>query len=504
MTPHTAHLYQSRYVPDQAEFISLAQKGNIIPVYREILADMETPVSAMSKIDDGTYAYLLESVEGGEHWARYSFLGTGAFWVLKGDYQGRIHIIQNNTITTCPSGSNPIDVLRSVMSQYRPVVVDGLPRFYGGAVGYFAYDVAHQLDDIPEQNKPRLDQPLFVFLLTDTLLVFDNVAKTIKVVACIHTTGKDCEHAYHEACERIATMIKRLKQPQPLQTARLESPKPIEFKSNISQSDFERMVRATKEYIRAGDIVQTVLSQRWETEITTTPFNIYRALRLTNPSPYLYYLRIEDMVLIGSSPEVLVRCEEGKVEVRPIAGTRRRGQTVVEDHQLGRELKADEKERAEHIMLVDLGRNDLGRVACYGTVSVSDFMIIEHYSHVMHLVSRIEGVLQQGYDAFDVIKACFPAGTVSGAPKIRAMQIIEELEPTRRGTYAGTVGYIGFSGNADTCIGIRTIVVKGKHAYIQAGAGVVADSDPTKEFEETCSKAKAMMTAIEMAEHGFE
>ncbi|HIB55168.1 MAG TPA: anthranilate synthase component I [Nitrospirales bacterium] len=502
MTPRADRFRRSQYVPDLETFTSLARKGNIIPVYREILADMETPVSAMAKIDDGAYAYLLESVEGGEQWARYSFLGTGAFLVLRGDQQG-IHVVQGDTITEYPADSTPLEALRSVMSQYRPVVVEGLPRFYGGAVGYLSYDVAHQLDEIPEREKPRLDQPSFVFLLTDTLLIFDNVAKTIKVVACVHTTGKDLSHAYSEALERITAMIKRLKQPRSADLPQPTMPKPVTFQSNLSQDDFEKMVLTTKEYIRAGDIVQTVLSQRWETEITATPFDIYRALRLTNPSPYLYYLRIDDMALIGSSPEVLVRCEEGRVEVRPIAGTRPRGQTAAEDQQLEEELKADEKERAEHVMLVDLGRNDVGRVARYGTVHVSDFMIVEYYSHVMHLVSRVEGALQPGHDAFDVIKACFPAGTVSGAPKIRAMQIIEELEPSRRGSYAGTVGYVGFSGNTDTCIGIRTIVVKGNRAYIQAGAGIVADSDPTREFEETCSKAKAMMAAIEMAEHGF-
>ena len=503
MTPHAGRFHRSQYIPDVETFTSLAREGNIIPVYREILADMETPVSAMAKIDDGAYAYLMESVEGGEQWARYSFLGTGAFLVVKGDHQG-IRVVQGDTVTPYPANSTPLEALRSIMSQYRPAVVEGLPRFYGGAVGYLAYDVAHQLDEIPEREKPRLDQPSFVFLLTDTVLIFDNIAKTIKVVTCMQTSGKDLARAYRDAVDRISAMIERLKKPRPATSPPPPSAKPVMFQSNLSQGAFEEMVLATKEYIRAGDVIQAVLSQRWETEITATPFSIYRALRLTNPSPYLYYVRIEDMALIGSSPEVLVRCEEGRVEVRPIAGTRRRGQTPAEDDRLEKELKADEKERAEHVMLVDLGRNDVGRIACYGTVDVSDFIITEFYSHVMHLVSRVEGTLKDGHDAFDVIKACFPAGTVSGAPKIRAMQIIEELEPCRRGSYAGTVGYVGFSGNTDTCIGIRTIVVKGNRAYIQAGAGIVADSDPTKEFEETCSKAKAMMAAIEMAECGLE
>ena len=503
MTPNADRFHRSQHVPDIATFTSLAREGNIIPVYREILADMETPVSAMAKIDDGPYAYLLESVEGGEQWARYSFLGMGAFLVLRGDHRG-IQIVHGDAMSPFPTDATPLEALRSIMSQYRPVPVAGLPRFYGGAIGYLSYDVAHQLDDIPEHDKPTLDQPSFVFLLTDTLLIFDNVAKTIKVVACVQTNGNDLTQAYTDATGRIDVMIDRLKTPRPAGNKQPLTTTPVTFRSNLSQGDFEQMVRTTKEYIRAGDIVQAVLSQRWETEITASPFNIYRALRLTNPSPYLYYLRIDDMALIGSSPEVLVRCEDGKVEVRPIAGTRRRGKTAAEDQLLEKELRADEKERAEHVMLVDLGRNDVGRVAHYSTVNVSDFMIVEYYSHVMHLVSRVEGALREGQDAFDVIKACFPAGTVSGAPKIRAMQIIEELEPSRRGSYAGTVGYVGFSGNTDTCIGIRTIVVKGNRAYIQAGAGIVADSDPTREFEETCSKAKAMMAAIEMAESGLE
>tara|TARA_B100000315_G_scaffold249835_1_gene281674 strand:- start:3494 stop:5005 length:1512 start_codon:yes stop_codon:yes gene_type:complete len=503
MTLHAERFCRSQYFPDRDAFTSLAREGNLIPVYREILADMETPVSAMAKIDDGAYAYLLESVEGGEQWARYSFLGIGAFLVLRGDHNG-ISVVQGDTTTPYPADSTPLEVLRSVMSQYRPVSVEGLPRFYGGAIGYLSYDVAHQLDEIPKREKPCLDQPQFVFLLTDMLLVFDNVAKTIKVVVCVHTAGNDLSNAYSEALERIDTMIERLKKPRLGYVHQPTSSKCVTFHSNLKQEAFEKMVLSAKEYIRAGDIVQAVLSQRWETEITAMPFDIYRALRLTNPSPYLYYLRIGDMALIGSSPEVLVRCEEGQVEVRPIAGTRQRGKTATEDQRLKEELQADEKERAEHVMLVDLGRNDVGRVARYGTINVSDFMIVEYYSHVMHLVSRVEGALQQGHDAFDVIKACFPAGTVSGAPKIRAMQIIDELEPVCRGSYAGTVGYVGFSGNTDTCIGIRTIVVKGNRAYIQAGAGIVADSDPTREFEETCSKAKAMMAAIEMAEYGLE
>lgn len=487
------------------EFRDLAKEGNLIPLYREILADYETPVSAFTKIDHGPSAYLLESVEGGENWARYSFLGSGSPVVIRED-RGDLLVTRGSRDRRIPSRGNPLERLRELMQEYRPVAVPGLPRFVGGAVGYLGYDIVRTFEDLPVRRKESLGLPDFAFLLTDTLLIFDNVAQKIKVVANAHVASsrdRDVRKAYRDATARIETMIVRLK--RPLRRAR---PKrrhtPISFTPNMSRADFEKMVMRTKEYIQAGDIFQGVLSQRWETRIRTKPLELYRALRVINPSPYMYYLRVAGVELVGSSPEILVRCEEGKISVRPIAGTRRRGQTPEQDQQMEQELLADKKERAEHIMLVDLGRNDVGRVARKGSVKADALMQIERYSHVMHIVSHVTGELEEGRTIYDVLRACFPAGTVSGAPKIRAMEIIEELEPTRRGPYAGAVGYFSFSGNMDMCINIRTVVVHGHRAYIQAGAGIVADSDPEREYEETCNKARAMMKAIELAERGLE
>ncbi len=487
------------------EFRALAAEGNLIPLYREILADYETPVSAFAKIDHGPTAYLLESVAGGENWARYSFLGSGSSAVIR-EEKGDLVLIRGKKNLRIQSRGNPLERLRELMEEYRPVTVPGLPRFVGGAVGYFSYDMVRTFEDLPALRKDSLGMPDFAFLLTDTLLIFDNVSQKIKVVANAYlesTKERDIRDAYRHATARIEKMIARLKRPvrQPRQRRRR---KPITFTSNMNKADFEKMVTRTKEYIRSGDIVQAVLSQRWETQIHTTPFQLYRALRVINPSPYMYYLRVAGVELVGSSPETLVRCEDGQISLRPIAGTRRRGQTPEEDQDLARQLLADEKERAEHVMLVDLGRNDVGRVAARGSVKVESLMQVERYSHVMHIVSQVTGQLENGKSVYDVMRACFPAGTVSGAPKIRAMEIIEELELTRRGPYAGAVGYFGFSGNMDMCINIRTVVIKGRQAYIQAGAGIVADSIPEHEYEETCNKARAMMKAIELAEQGLE
>jgi anthranilate synthase component I len=499
----------SSYSLSFEEFRGLAAKGNLIPLYQEILADFETPVSAFSKIDHGASAYLLESVEGGEKWARYSFLGSGTPIVIfeqdgevvvkKAAQRNRLRISQRDNET-------PLDRVRQVMAAYRPVTVPGLPRFVGGAVGYLSYDVVGYFETLPSRRKEDAGLPLVAFLLTDTLLIFDNVAQMIKVVANAHIgSDKPAEirRAYADATARIDAMIRRLKKPH----RRRPSPrrkKPMTFTSNMSRADFEKMVTRTKEYIRAGDVVQTVVSQRWETNIQTTPFEIYRALRVINPSPYMYYLRVGGVELVGSSPETLVRCEDGRVSLRPIAGTRRRGLTEEDDQRLEQELLVDEKERAEHVMLVDLGRNDVGRVATQGSVQVEGFMKVERYSHVMHLVTQVTGKLDPARSSYDVLQACFPAGTVSGAPKIRAMEIIDEMEPTRRGPYAGAVGYFSFSGNMDMCINIRTIVIKGRRAYVQAGAGIVADSEPEREYDETCNKARAMMQAIERAERGLD
>jgi anthranilate synthase component 1 len=487
------------------DFKSLAKDGNLIPLYREILADYETPVSAFAKIDHGPSAYLLESVEGGENWARYSFLGSGSPAVVQDDH-GDVVLTRGTASRRIPARGNPVERLRELMQEYRPVAVPGLPRFVGGAVGYFSYDTVRTFEDLPSLRKDGLGLPDWAFLLTDTLLIFDNVSQKIKVVAnaqVASTKDRDVRRAYDDATGRIESMIARLQRPL-RRVGVKQRRKPITFTPNMNQADFEKMVVRTKEYIRAGDIVQAVLSQRWQTQIHTTPFQLYRALRVVNPSPYMYYLRVAGVELVGSSPETLVRCEDGKICVRPIAGTRRRGLTPDEDQTLARRLLADEKERAEHVMLVDLGRNDVGRVARKGSVVVESLMQVERYSHVMHITSQVAGDLDHDKTVYDVLRACFPAGTVSGAPKIRAMQIIEELEPSRRGPYAGAVGYFSFSGNMDMCINIRTVVIKGRQAFIQAGAGIVADSIPEHEYEETCNKARAMMKAIELAEQGLE
>ena len=491
------------YTPDFKEFCALAKQGNLIPVSREVLADFETPVSALAKIDRGSCAYLLESVEGGEKWARYSFLGSGSPTLIHG-YDREVIVSSGRRRRRIPVKTDLLACLRDIMAEYRPVQVPGLPRFCGGAVGYLSYDVVRRFERLPALRKDALGLPQACFLLTDTLLVFDNVAQTIRVVANAHVGERNHKAAYADAVRRIDRMIARLRTGRRPAPRRPASRRPPAFTSNMSKADFEKVVMQTKEYIKAGDIFQGVLSQRWQASIRARPFDIYRALRVINPSPYMYYLRFPEVELVGASPEVLVRCEDDLVQLRPIAGTRRRGATEEEDRVLREELLANEKERAEHVMLVDLGRNDVGRVARPGTVRVKDFMAVEQYSHVMHLVSQVEGRLQKGMDSYDVLRACFPAGTVSGAPKIRAMEIIEELEPSRRGPYAGAVGYFGFSGNMDTCINIRTVVVKGRQAFIQAGAGIVADSDPEAEYVETCNKAKAMMRAVEMAEKGLD
>jgi len=487
------------------QFRQYAKEGNLVPLYREILADYETPVSAFAKIDHGPSAYLLESIEGGEKWARYSFLGSGSPIVVYED-RGDLLVVQGTRKKRIPSRGNPLERLREMMESYRPVTMPDLPPFVGGAVGYLSYDMVRTFEDLAARQKDPLNLPDFAFLLTDTLLIFDNVSQKIKVVATAHVTAKGArgiKAAYRSATERIERTITRLK--RPLRRTRLHRRrKPVVFTANMSKADFEKMVMRTKEYIRAGDIVQTVLSQRWEANVQAPSLQLYRALRVVNPSPYMYYLRIAGVELVGSSPETLVRCEDGVISVRPIAGTRRRGVNPDEDQQMEQRLLADEKERAEHVMLVDLGRNDVGRVAKPGSVTVDSLMHVERYSHVMHIVSNVTGQLDESKTSYDVLRACFPAGTVSGAPKIRAMEIIDELEPTRRGPYAGAVGYFSFSGNMDMCINIRTVVVKKHQAFIQAGAGIVADSNPEHEYEETCNKAKAMMKAVELAEQGLE
>jgi anthranilate synthase component 1 len=489
--------------PDKKEFLKLAKKGNLIPVYREILADFETPLSAFAKIDKDNFSFLLESVEGGERIARYSFLGSSPSLVFSS--KGRmIELREGRVSRRFTASGDPLEELRKILSRYKTVKVDGLPRFSGGLVGFMGYDMVRFMEDLPEKNADDLKLPDSVFMLTDTMLVFDHVDHRIKVVSNVHVKG-DPARAYDEAAGRIDAVVRMLKGPAGKTAApgKIVS-KPGEPVSNMTKDAFVSAVEKAKRYIRKGDIIQVVLSQRLKVKVTASPFRIYRALRSVNPSPYMYYLKLGDFSLVGSSPEIMVRCEDRRVELRPIAGTRPRGRSDAEDSALIKELLADPKERAEHIMLVDLGRNDVGRVCEYSSVKVTELMTIEKYSHVMHIVSDVSGTLRKGKDIFDVVRAAFPAGTVTGAPKVRAMEIIEELEGVRRGPYAGSVGYFSFSGNLDSCITIRTILLKGATAYIQAGAGIVADSEPAKEYEETRNKAKALLRAIEMAERGLE
>ncbi len=492
--------------PSLEEFKHKAKQGNLIPVYREILADMETPVSAFLKIDDGRHSFLLESVEGGEKWGRFSFLGSRPSVVVR-SFDRTVEITRRGKIERRPFQGDPLEAVKDVLSEYQPVPDPALPRFFGGAVGFMGYDVVRFFEDLPNREKKGLGLPDVFFMITDTLVIFDNITHMIKVVSNAHVNGQSVTAAYREAAAKIDAIVKKLKQGKSSKF-KVQSSKrrkaAASLKSNFTQAQYEQAVLKAKEYIKAGDIFQVVPSQRFQAGINVEPFEIYRALRLINPSPYMYFLRCGEATVVGASPEVMVRLEGGRIDLRPIAGTRRRGATEEEDQALAAELLADPKERAEHIMLVDLGRNDVGRVSMPGSVQVSELMVIERYSHVMHIVSNVRGRLSDGRDAYDVIRACFPAGTVSGAPKIRAMEIIDELEPTRRGPYAGAVGYFGFSGNMDTCITIRTLVIKDQVAYIQAGGGVVADSDPAAEYQETVNKAKAMLRAVEMAEKGLD
>lgn len=490
--------------PSFDEFSRKAEDGNLIPVYREILADMDTPVSAFRKIDRGEYAFLLESVEGGEKWGRYSFLSSnpGIIFKAKGS---TVEVITEAGIQSHAIEKDVLEPLKAILARYRPVRTDGLPRFYGGMVGFLAYDAVRQFERLPAIAKDDLDLPDALFFLPDTLLIFDNISHRIKVVSNVlvpESNPRRLREAYDDAARKIDEVIEALRRPLDVSHTKGRGAGELQLCSSMSHAEFIQAVQRAQEYVRAGDVVQAVVSQRLSIKTTADPFDIYRALRIINPSPYMYYLRLGDFQVVGSSPEVLVRLEEGRIDLRPIAGTRPRGQSDAEDLAMEQELLGDPKERAEHIMLVDLGRNDVGRVAEVGSVIVSELMTVERYSHVMHIVSNVKGMLAEGYDAFDLLRACFPAGTVSGAPKIRAMEIIEELEPVRRGPYAGAVGYFGFSGNMDTCITIRTVVITDGTAHVQVGAGIVADSDPEREYEETMNKAKGMLKAIEMAESG--
>ncbi len=491
------------YFPALDDFLVLAGRGNLIPVYREILADMETPVSAFKKIDDGMTSFLLESIEGGEKWARYSFLGSGPSRIFR-SRGNRVEILEQGELVESSEVADPIARLRELLSVYEPVEVEGLPPFSGGAVGYLGYDMVRFVETLPDENARSIGTYDSCFLLTDCLLVFDNKRHTIKVVANAHLeAGGDPKQAYRDAVRKIDALIEKLRQPLP-RTASTPVEDPRELEPNFTPDAFREAVERCKEYVRAGDIIQVVLSQRFSGDLDVDPLDIYRALRTLNPSPYMFFLRFGQTLVVGASPEVLVRKEGDLVQVRPIAGTRPRGLTDAEDLRLEQDLLADPKECAEHIMLVDLGRNDLGRVCTTSSVKVSELMMVERYSHVMHIVSNVQGQLRPDCDGFDLLRATFPAGTLSGAPKIRAMEIIDELEPSRREIYGGAVGYVSFDGNLDLAIAIRTLVVHEGKIHLQAGAGIVADSDPEAEYQETINKAKGVVKAIEMARGGLD
>lgn len=499
------------YRPALDEFRQLAAgPANLIPVYREFPADLETPVSVYLKLTvSGGPSFLLESVEGGEQVGRYSFVGVDPRAMISLHGRQVRHMGDGGEEQyTLEDGEDILDVLKAELRRFSPADIPGLPRFSGGAVGYLGYDVVRFFEALPETAGAALDVSDAIFLLADTLVVFDHARHRLLILSNARVNG-DVERAYVDAIQRIERVGERLLRPLPAIPhlrwgARRDGSRKMGLDSNMSQERFEEIVAEAKEHIAAGDILQVVLSQRFSRRTDAHPVALYRALRMLNPSPYMFFFDFgrHDVQVIGASPEMHVRLEEGIASVRPIAGTRRRGEDEAQDAALADELLSDPKERAEHVMLVDLGRNDIGRVSDYGTVHVRDLMVVERYSHVMHLVSHVEGRLRDGLDAFDLMRATFPAGTVSGAPKVRAMEIIESLEKERRGPYAGAIGYFSYDGSMDTCIAIRTMIMHGDTVYMQAGAGIVADSDPAREHQECLNKARALAVAVERAEAG--
>ncbi|MGP0067176.1 MAG: anthranilate synthase component I [Isosphaeraceae bacterium] len=497
----------SRYRPAYEEFARcLDSSTSCVPVYRQLTGDGLTPVSAFCRIERSAPSFLFESVIGGEKVGRFSFLGTEPFLTFeaRGSDVSVAETAAGGSVRRFTS-NDPMRELQQLVEKYRAFALPGLPRFAGGAVGYASYDAVRYTENLP--NVPHDDRglPDLSFAFYDRMVIFDHIRKTILVVAQAHVgSAADPKAAYESACDRVDELVDRLAAaggPElGVRDIATDTQPSLEVRSNFTRSQYESVVRHCQEYIKAGDIFQVVPSQRFEVETRARPFDIYRVLRVVNPSPFLFYLPFGDFALIGSSPEILVRVEDGLVTIRPLAGTRRRGRTEAEDRDLAEELLADPKERAEHIMLVDLGRNDVGRVADYGSVQLTDVMKVERYSHVMHITSNVTGRLRSDQSAFDALRAGLPAGTVSGAPKVRAMQIIDEVEPTKRGPYGGAVGYVDFTGNMDTCIALRTLIIKGSTAYIQAGGGVVYDSVPGDEYEETVNKARAILKAIEIAE----
>ena len=504
------------YRPTFDEFAELARDASVVPVYRQLVGDTLTPVSAFCKIQEGEWAFLFESVVGGERLGRYSFLGSGPFLRFQAwDRRVRIEIVGESSRPSVAEldHADPLRLLEEKIAAYRAPHLPGLPRFCGGAVGYAGYDAVRYVERLRHPPTDDRQLPDLCFAFYDRMVIFDHLTKTVAVVAHAHVPGiknqesgvreAELKKSYQSACARVDRLVERLQ--QGVADLQLTDIAPVgavhrPYQSNFEPAAFEAAVEKCKEYIKAGDIFQVVVSQRLLTETKARPFDIYRTLRVVNPSPFLFHVKAGPLCLVGSSPEIMVRVEGDKVTIRPLAGTRPRGQTEEEDERLAAELIADPKERAEHIMLVDLGRNDVGRVARYGTVQLSDVMTVERYSHVMHLCSTVTGRLQPGKTAFDALRSCLPAGTLSGAPKVRAMEIIDELEPHRRGPYGGAVGYIDFSGNMDTCITLRTLVLKGQTVYLQAGAGIGADSVPEMEREETINKAMGLLRALEIAE----
>ena len=486
---HVESIRSRMLYPSEKEYLALAEKCDVVPVYRELLADTETPVSVLQRFADRENAFLLESMEGGETWGRYSFVGVDPKLMLEVDHSG--------------GRTGQLAAIRDVYRGLRVADLPGLPRFFGGAVGFLGYESIGEFERMPAAKRSENITCRSRFLKADNLIVFDNIRHTVKIVVCTFPRqASSSGNAYREAVSRIENIASVMD--ATAAHPRVKTYPEVSFSSNMTPGEFKGIVARTKEYIVAGDIIQAVLSQRFTARTDVPPLQLYRALRLLNPSPYTFFLKIGEQTLVGSSPEVMVRLTGNRVELRPIAGTRPRGATEQEDRKLADELLSDEKEKAEHVMLVDLGRNDIGRVSQAGSVQVTEYMVIERYSHVMHMVSHVQGVLRDGVDAYDVIGAAFPAGTLTGAPKIRAMEIINELEPEPRGAYGGAVGYVSYSGNMDLAITIRTLDVCRGEVSVQAGAGIVYDSDPEREFDETCHKARGMQKAVEMAVSGLE